>query len=238
MIFIIIPAFNEEKNIAELLSNINNLNLEEKIKVILVNDGSKDKTEEIAKFFINKMNLEIISHSFNQGVGDTFRDGLMHTEKQVGNDDIIAIIEGDNTSDLNLLPLMIKKIKDRTDLVIASRYIKSGGYKNFPFKRFIGSWLVNLVLKSRFRIKGVTDYTIFYRVYRAKIIKQAFNKYGRDFIKTKSFASNLEILLKVKEFCLKVGESPFVYNYGLKQGNSKINILKTLWEYKDLILFF
>jgi len=235
-IIIIIPAYNEEKNIKALLGDIKQLSLSNQIQVILIDDGSKDKTQQVANQFKSKINLKIIIHPVNQGVAAAFRNGLKKANNLAKNDDVIIIMEGDKTSDLQLVPKMVSMIKNGHDLVIASRYIKGGCYKEFPLQRLIGSWLINTVLKIRFYTPGVTDYTIFYRAYRAQIIKQALAKYQDNFIQTKSFASNLEILLKVKEFCQKIGEVPLVYNYGLKRGKSKMNIKKTLWEYKDLIL--
>jgi len=235
-IFIIIPAYNEEDNIFELLLNIENLSNRLLIRVILIDDGSTDRTLKIARNFANQLNLKIIIHQPNLGIPKTFFDGFKAAADEAGDKDIIIMIEGDGTSDLNLIPSMVEKIKSGCQLVVASRYIKGGCYKNFPRQRTLGSKIINFILKAFFRIRGLTDYTIFYRAYQAEIIKQALSKYRDNFITTKSFAANLEVLLKVEEFITRIGEVPLVYNYGLKKSKSKMKLFKTLWEYKDLIL--
>lgn len=235
-VFVIIPAFNEEGNIGQLLDELSQLDITNEVKVIMVDDGSIDKTREIAEGFKDKLNLEIFIHPRNLGVPRTFFDGFKTAASQAEDNDIIILMEGDKTSDLKLFSEMIEKINSGSQLVIASRYIKGGCYKNFPFVRVLGSKIINLALKIFFKVNGVTDYTIFYRAYQAGIIKKALEKYQDNFITTKSFAANLEVLIKVKEYISGVSEVPLVYDYGLKKGKSKMKLFKTLWEYKDLII--
>ena len=53
---------------------------------------------------------------------------------------------------------------------------------------------------------------------------------------TKSFAANLEVLLRVVPFSHRFSEVPLLYDYGLKKSKSKMNVFKTLREYQGLIL--
>jgi dolichol-phosphate mannosyltransferase len=235
-IFIVIPAYNEESNIVKLLSDIRNLSLPYEKKTVMVDDGSKDNTLALAEGFLQKMDLKIIVHRPNKGVPQTFYDGLKSAAADASPNDIICIIEGDNTSDLSLLEEIIRKVEKGADVVVASRYRRGGRYENFPFHRKWGSIFINLVLKIFFYTKGVTDYTIFFRAYRARVIQEALGEYGDNFVTTKSFAANLEILLRLKRFAGKYDEVPMVYDYGLKKGSSKMNVAKTLLEYKDLIM--
>src|ERR1035438_9911326 len=92
--------------------------------------------------------------------------------------DCIFIMEGDGTSDLSVMPEMARRIYGGDDVVIASRYIRGGGYRNFPLQRTWGSNLVNLVLSVFFHVRGITDYTIFYRAYRAEAVQSALGHYG------------------------------------------------------------
>jgi|TARA_Y100000031_G_C8212617_1_gene381741 dolichol-phosphate mannosyltransferase len=234
--YIIIPAYNEEGNLPLLLDDLISLQLPVSKKIVLVDDGSRDKTLDIARQYQGKIDMEIIIHEVNAGIPKTFYDGLKKASELAEEDDAIFIIEGDCTSDLNIMPQMIDMIRGGSDIVVASRYIKGGKYKNFPFIRTLGSGIVNIVLKIFFKTNGVTDYTIFYRGYSARIIKKAFEKYQEGFITQKSFAANLEVLLKVREFSNRNSEVPLVYDYGLKKGKSKMKLFKTLGEYRSLIL--
>lgn len=235
-VVIIIPAYNEEGNIVRLLSSIKELKLDIPKKVIVVDDGSKDNTLALAKKFKRKLNLQIIVHKSNKGIPQTFYDGLRAAAASASSKDIIFIIEGDNTSDLNLFQQIIDKVRSGADVVVASRHIKGGSYKNFPFHRKYGSIFINFVLKAFFYTKGITDYTIFYRAYSVDVVKKALKKYGDGFITTKSFAANLEILLRLKGIAKKYDEVPMVYDYGLKRGKSKMKIGKALLEYRELIV--
>src|SRR5258708_2506187 len=149
-IFIIIPAYNEEWNIEKLLTDIKNLALSYEKKVIVVDDGSKDNTRSLAEKFLKIMDLSIVSHNPNKGVPETFYDGLKVAAGRASPEDVIFIIEGDNTSDLNLFSAMIGKIKNGADVVVASRYINGGKYKDFPLHRKLGSLFINSVLKIFF----------------------------------------------------------------------------------------
>jgi len=150
--------------------------------------------------------------------------------------DCILIIEGDGTSDLAVLPEMARRVYSGDDVVVASRYVRGGGYVNFPLQRIWGSNLVNLVLSVFFHVRGITDYTIFYRAYRADAVQRALKHYGAKFVTTKSFAANFEVLLRVLPFSTHLSEVPLVYDYGRKKSQSKMNPFKTLCEYQGLIV--
>jgi len=234
--FIVIPAYNEAGNLPKILNKLLELKKTIPLTPIVVDDGSSDNTSEIAKKFTKKLGLKLIVHNPNKGIPQTFYDGLELASKLSKEDDAIFIIEGDDTSDIRLIPKMLNSIKSGKDIVVASRYLKGGGYKNFPLHRTLGSNVVNLILKLFFYHKNITDYTIFFRAYSAKCVKRAFAKYKSNLITTKSFAANLEILIKFGEFSRGNAEFPFIYDYGLKKGKSKMKLFKTLFEYKDLIL--
>ena len=234
--FIIIPAYNEGSGIAGLFRQLQALGRDLALSVILVNDGSRDDTLAEAAKFEGTLDLEIINHAVNQGVPRTFYDGLAAAAARCGDDDYIMIIEGDNTSDLRWIPKMSALIREGADLVIASRFAPGGGYLNFPRHRTWGSHLVNYSLRLLLHLRGVTDYTIFYRAYRAGPVKKALGTYGANLVSGRSFAANLEILLKIWPHIELVREVPLVYDYGHKGGPSTMRIYRTLYEYSPLLL--
>ncbi|MGV8142507.1 MAG: glycosyltransferase family 2 protein [Candidatus Pacearchaeota archaeon] len=234
--YIVIPAYNEGGNLPKILNKLLILKKTIPLTPIVVDDGSSDDTSEVARKFTKKLGLKLIVHKPNKGIPQTFYDGLEMASKLSKEGDAIFIIEGDDTSDTQLIPKMLESIKSGNDIIVASRYLKGGGYKNFPLHRTLGSNVVNIMLKLFFYQKNVTDYTIFFRAYSARVVKKAFEKYKSKLITTKSFAANLEILIKFGEFSRGNSEFPFVYDYGLKKGKSKMKLFKTLFEYKDLII--
>jgi dolichol-phosphate mannosyltransferase len=172
----------------------------------------------------------------NLGVPMTFYDGLVAAATRAEPSDCIFIIEGDGTSDLKIMPEMAGRVYGGDDVVVASRYIRGGGYLNFPWQRTWGSYVVNFVVSIFFHVHGITDYTIFYRGYRAEVVQRALEYYGAGFVTTKSFAANLEVLLRMLPFSKRFSEAPLLYDYGLKKSQSKMNPIKTLREYQGLIL--
>ena len=181
------------------------------------------------------MDLQIVTHAVNLGVPMTFYDGLVAAAARAEPGDCIFIIEGDGTSDLKVMPEMARRVYAGDDVVVASRYVPGGGYVNFPWQRTWGSYLVNVVLSTFFHVKGITDYTIFYRAFRADVVQRALQHFGSSYVTTKSFAANLEVLLRVLPYSSRFSEVPLRYDYGLKKSQSKMNPFKTLREYQGLI---
>lgn len=234
--YVIIPAYNEGPNLGAVLQQLQELAATLPLAVIVVNDGSRDNTVQEAERFHSLMDLQIVTHPVNLGVPMTFYDGLVAAAARAEPADCIFIMEGDGTSDLAVMPEMARRIYGGDDVVIASRYIRGGGYLNFPLQRTWGSTLVNIVLSVFFHVRGITDYTIFYRAYRAEAVQSALKHYGPGFVTTKSFAANLEVLLRVLPFSRRFSEVPLLYDYGLKKSQSKMNPLKTLREYHRLVV--
>ncbi len=234
--YVIIPAYNEGRNLGAVLQQLRELAATMPLAVIVVNDGSRDNTAQEAERFQDKLDLQIVTHPVNLGVPMTFYDGLVAAAARAEPGDCIFIMEGDGTSDLKIMPEMAQRIYNGDDVVVASRYIHGGGYRNFPWQRMWGSYGVNLVLSIFFHVRGITDYTIFYRAFRAAVVQQALHDFGPNFVTTKSFAANLEVLLRMVPYSSRFREVPLVYDYGLKKSQSKMNPFKTLREYQGLIL--
>jgi dolichol-phosphate mannosyltransferase len=234
--YVIIPAYNEGPNLGAVLQQLRELSATLPLSVIVVNDGSRDNTQQEAESFREKLDLQIVTHRVNLGVPMTFYDGLVAAATRAEPSDCIFIIEGDGTSDLKIMPEMAGRVYGGDDVVVASRYIRGGGYLNFPWQRTWGSYVVNFVVSIFFHVPGITDYTIFYRGYRAEVVQRALEYYGAGFVTTKSFAANLEVLLRMLPFSKRFSEAPLLYDYGLKKSQSKMNPIKTLREYQGLIL--
>ncbi len=234
--YVIIPAYNEGPNLGAVLQQLQQAASSMSLAVVVVNDGSRDNTLQEAERFRNLIDLQIVTHPVNLGVPMTFYDGLVAAAARAEPGDCILIIEGDGTSDLKVLPEMAQRVYGGDDVVVASRYIRGGAYVNFPWQRTWGSYLVNIVLSLFFHVRGITDYTIFYRAYRGEVVQRALQQHGPNFVATKSFAANLEVLLRVLPYSSRFSEVPLRYDYGLKKSQSKMNPYKTLREYQGLIV--
>lgn len=235
MIRIIIPAYNEEKNLPALLQDIAQVLQKEPYNITIINDGSKDKTLEVAHELSQQYPVTVLDHPVNRGVAEAFRTGITHVAGKAAPYDVVVIMEGDGTSSPNILPELAHRVAGGTDIVIASRYETGGRYQKFPLKRLILSKGANIVFQLLFPVKGVKDYSIFYRAYRAEVLQQALARYGEKFITVQTFFANIEILLNLRPFLRTVEEVPLVYDYGKKKGKSGMKIWKNLRSYLSFI---
>ncbi len=110
----VIPAYNEEKTIGEILEKV-------KLfvnKIIVVNDGSKDKTAEMA----GQCGVQVINHIINRGLGAALRTGFSAAARE--NADIIITLDADGQHNPEDIPKLIAPIKNNeADAVIGSRFI-------------------------------------------------------------------------------------------------------------------
>lgn len=238
MLWLIFPAYNEEKNLKAFLPELGDF-LKDKFqdyRILVINDGSSDSTKDIAGDLAKSMPIEVISHETNKGVGEVFRTAFSAIGRRAGAADLAIVLEADGTSDYTRIPEMVSKLESGNDIVIASRYVKGGAYKNFPLKRYMISLIGNIILRIVCRKKGIKDYTIFFRGYRACLLKEALSLYKDRFITSNTFRANTEILLNLSALTDKITEVPFVYSYDRKIGKSKMPLLKTLFDYFKFLI--
>lgn len=232
-VYIVVPAFNEESGLPKVLDEIHGVLVKagNDHTFIVVNDGSTDRTREIAEEYARRMSVEIINHPTNLNVGAVFRDGLTLAASLADPDDVILTTEGDNTCESSIFRKMIRMIEKKYDAVAATRYTKGGRIEGFPPARRLYSWVINWMLRIMYPIRGVTDYSIFMRGYRADLIQRSIAFYGEDWIESVGFVANAEILIKSRVFKPRCGSVPMYYRYCAKDGGSKLNVKKTILGY-------
>lgn len=239
-IYVVLPAYNEEESIGKLLTRIK-YNMEDSgfpnYQVIVVNDGSVDKTSEVIKAYQKQMPIELLNHPVNLGLGATIRDGLYHAAKVANDNDIVITMDADDTHTPGLILRMVRMIREGFDVVIASRYQKSSRIFGLSrFRKFI-SYMASLIFRTLLPIKGVKDFTCGFRAYRASVLKEALKKYGPKFIDQDGFQSMVDILLKLRKMDgIIFGEVPFILRYDLKEGESKMDVKSTTLKTLKLIL--
>lgn len=224
MICVILPAYNEEKSLDNLLSKIDKTLKRYDYRIIVVNDGSKDKTREKLEFYQTQMPIEVINHKINRGLGETSRDMFERAAELCNPDDIIIRMDCDDTHEPKYMLDMLKKIDEGYDVVIASRFQPGGGQHGLNgYRKFI-SRCANVFMKVFFPIKGVWEYSCGYRAYRASIIQDVLKIYGNDFISLKGlgFTCTLEKLVVLRNIKARFAEVPFELHYEQKLSTSKM----------------
>lgn len=238
MIYILLPSFNEEKGLQELLPRLIQLTQNKgAFKVVVVDDGSKDRTSSVARSFQGKMDLHLITFPKNQGVGEVFRQGFQYVCEDSKNpqEDICIALDADNTQDPENIFPMIERIRQGDDIVIASRFEGEGHMVGCPFLRYLYSLGVSILLRTLTGMPRVKDFSIFYRAYRVSILQEGFRVYEERLIAGKGFAVIAGLLLKLANLTSRISEIPFILRYDLKTGASGNKILRTINGYLDLI---
>lgn len=237
MIYFVLPIYNEENNLVRLIAEIRKLMPQGTFRIIAVNDGSTDASLSLLEG-LKGDDLMITGSIINMNVGAVFATGIAAVLKEAKPEDVLFILESDQTSELSLVHPMLEEIQKGQDIVVASRYLEGGGYANFPFSRKIFSVVANRLMQSFFPVKDVNDYTIFFRAYRVGLMIQATEYFGTfGLIQSKGFAANTELLIKLNSFTSRIKELPFMYNYGKKKGKSKLKVMSTINEYFLLVAY-
>tara|TARA_B100000029_G_scaffold328287_1_gene320608 strand:- start:422 stop:1183 length:762 start_codon:yes stop_codon:yes gene_type:complete len=248
MIYIVLPAFNEEPNIKIILNNLfefwkNKLN-KQKILVVIVNDGSTDKTSQCIDDFITflknqdlSFSIKKISHDINKGLGETIKTGFEYVLKISKEEEILISLDCDNTHPVDLIYTMVNKINSGKDLIVASRFTEGAKVVGVPFLRKVLSYIASIIFKIFFPIKNIRDYTCGYRAYRIKILKDVSEKI-KPFFSESGFSSMVDILLKLQKCNKNINgeEIPIILRYDLKKGKSKMKVINNIFNSIFLIL--
>ncbi|MBI5099761.1 MAG: glycosyltransferase family 2 protein [Nitrospirae bacterium] len=129
---VIIPALNEERFIGSVISAISKVN--GSIDILVVNDGSKDKTADIA----GEMGAMVISHTYNLGYGAALQTGFRFAV--IRGYEYVVTMDADGQHDPASIPELFKHLSTTgADVIIGSRF--SGGIYRMGFIRRIGAWI-------------------------------------------------------------------------------------------------
>ncbi len=236
-IWLALPAYNEERSLPALLERCIPVAkaLEAKglrLSVIVVDDGSKDGTIAAARSFEGRLPVEVVPHVVNQGLGAALRTCLKSALERARDGDAIATMDADNTHDPALLVEMHRRLVDTpADLVIASRYVEGGEEVGLTPLRQVLSRGASFLLTLVAPVAGARDYTCGYRLYRESLLRSAARAWGDRLVEEAGFTCMAEVLLKLGRGGAKVTEAPLVLRYDLKEGASKMKIMRTITRY-------
>ncbi len=224
MLYIMLPTYNEEEALPLMLPRIQQVMERHRIayRVIIVDDGSTDRTAEVARAVGGN---ELLQHPHNMGLAAALRTGLGHIAHIAKPDDVVVTLDADNTHNPSLIPRMMQRIDEGFDVVIASRFRPTARVVGVPPIRQLLSNLGGWVYRVLLPIRGVRDYTCGYRAYRASVLQAAFERWGDNFISETGFAAMPDILLKLRVFDdILMTEVPFILRYDQKPGASKMRV--------------
>lgn len=203
MIVAVIPAFNEEGQIADVVRRSSGF----ADRVVVVNDGSADRTGEIARM----AGATVVEHAINRGLGATLGTGIAAARKLGG--EVIITLDADGQHNPEEIPLFVEAIRGGKDAVLGSRMIEFKG--NMPAIR-----------RAYQRVGNVLTYLLFgLLVTDSQSGFRAFSGSAADVleIRTDRMEVSSEIVSEIQRHKFDWGEVPItaIYTeYSLSKGQS------------------
>ncbi len=217
---IVIPTYNESENIERLIRSIFALTITN-LELVIVDDGSPDKTGLLVKKLQSQFDIHLIEREGKQGIGSAYIEGFKKALSLGA--DIIFEMDADFSHDPHDLPRMIEAVKD-TDLVIGSRKIKGGSIIGWGVIRKSMSdgamWFSRLVLGLKTR-----DVTAGFRCFRRSVLETL----DLDSIESNGYAFQEELLFRTEQAGFSVAEIPVTF-VDRQEGKSKLS-KRDIWEF-------
>ena len=224
-LLIIIPAYNEGKNLIDLLKKIKSEN--ENWNIIIVDDSENFETSKLIENYKEKR-IYYIKRNLKMGRGNAVRFGFEYSKKNKF--DYILEMDADLSHNPAEIKLLLKKlISKKYDLVIGSRYLKDSKIIGWPIKRRIFSKLSNVFARFLFGF-GLTDYTNGFRVYNASAINELI-KYP---IENNGFMYLTETFTILKKKNYKISEQATIF-INRKKGSSSLRLSEIFRSFIGII---
>lgn len=190
---IVIPCYNEEKTIVEILSKINNVNLLENTtkEILIINDCSTDHSEELIKKFMDEhpeLFIKYFKSDINKGKGSSIHIGIMNATG-----DFVIVQDADLEYDPEEYNILLKPILDGfADVVYGSRFMGSKPHRILFFWHTIGNKFLTF-LSNMMTNLNLTDMETCYKMFTSSIIKNIS-------LNEKRFGFEPEVTAKIVRF--------------------------------------
>jgi dolichyl-phosphate beta-glucosyltransferase len=212
---IVIPAYNESQRLGGTLDKVlayvhsRGWNAE----VIVVNDGSQDDTEEIARQFANKDPIvRVVNNPGNRGKGYSVRNGMLHTRGR-----IVLFSDADLSSPIEEAAKLIAAIESGADIAIGSRWLRAETQtQRQPLHRQIFGRIFNLLLRLSLGLQ-FKDTQCGFKAFKQRAVQAIFPRQ-----RIERWGFDPEILFLARKFGFKVEEIPVLWGHS---GGTRIHPL-------------
>ena len=224
---VIVPAFNEEKCLKRCLDSLVNQTLET-IEIVIVDDGSYDRTAEICDMYKDNYPEKIkVIHKYNEGLGPARNTGILKAKG-----DYIGFIDADDWADSNMYKEMYDKaIKNNSDIVICDiKMIDINGNEKICQSMISSDENIDI---EKYLMSGIYPQIAWNKIYKKEIWKNYKFK--------KIYFEDLDIILSVVSYCHNISYIQKAFNYYCRRENSisnsfeKICYLDKIIAYKDAL---
>jgi len=221
-ISVFFPAYNEEANIEKGVLSVQAVlqKIAYEYEIIIVNDGSKDRTGEIAEDLSRRLpDIKVVHHKTNLGYGAALTSGFKNATK-----DLVFFMDSDNQFDIQELNNFIPFL-EQADVIVGYR-IKRQDY----FQRKVNAWLFNRLVNILFGL-GIRDVDCGFKLFKREAVKDLK-------LSSKGALISTEFLVKIKKRGFKIKEVG-VHHYPRVAGKQTgANIKVILRFFKELIRFW
>jgi glycosyltransferase involved in cell wall biosynthesis len=217
---IIIPAYNEEKTILEIVRRVKEQEIPIKKEIIVVDDGSRDKTYKLLR---GVKGIRLLRHNKNKGKGTAIRTAL---KEATG--DIILIQDADLELSPEDYPALLKPILEgKAEVVYGSRELNKKVHSKSI--HYFGGQLITKVANLLYGI-NITDEPNGYKIFKADLIK-------RLNLKCQRFEFCPEVTAKIAKLGIKIYEVPVRYNPRTVKEGKKIKLKDAVQAILTLIKY-
>lgn len=223
-VVIIIPTYNERKNIGRLIDTVQPIikDLPKKFDVhlLIVDDSSPDGTAQVVKDKQKSdKNIHLLSNPEKAGLGGAYLKGMEYATKKLSAD-VMMEFDADFSHDPQRIPAFLEKIDQGYDMVLGSRYIPGGTIpENWGLHRkflsYFGNWIIRIVMTYF----SIHDWTTGYRAIRSTVYEAI--KAQMDEIGFRGYTFQIGFLHKTIRKGFKVTEVPIDF-IDRTEGESKL----------------
>jgi glycosyltransferase involved in cell wall biosynthesis len=218
---IYIPAYNAEKQIISVLERIANTYGEDRVKILVVDNASTDRTSGVVKAYTEKNGLtkiDVIRNAQNQGYGGSQKIGYRTCIER--GFDVAAMVHSDGQYAPELLPELLKPIVEgKADMIFGSRIAGHPLKGGMPIHRYLGN-LCLTTFQNLFLGLNLSEYHSGYRIYSLSALQKVpFEKLAND------FHFDTEIIILMKHMGMRISEVAIPTRYA--DEDNHVNI----WKY-------
>ncbi|MHB1712666.1 MAG: polyprenol monophosphomannose synthase [Acidimicrobiales bacterium] len=213
-ILVVIPTYNEARNIERVLRRVRGALPD--ATILVVDDGSPDGTAEMAEALGREIGrIELLRRSRKSGLGSAYRAGF-HWALARGFEACVEM-DADLSHDPGALPDLVAPLADGFELVIGSRYVPGGSIPNWAWHRRLLSRGGNVYASALLGL-GIADSTAGFRAYSASVL----NRIVLDDVRAEGYGFQIEMTYRAKRAGALMVEVPIRFN-DRSEGESKMS---------------
>jgi glycosyltransferase involved in cell wall biosynthesis len=219
---VVIPAFNEEKNIESVLASLAQLGHERRdwsILPVVVNDGSTDRTAEVLRQLAPRYGAEFLNLPINLGIGRAVQAGFRYAIEREAQ--VVLQLDGDGQHPASQIPLIVDPlVSGHADVVVGSRYVAGAGGNVSSWMRELGTRFFSLLIRVLVGAR-IADTTSGFRAYGLEAALFVCRHYPDDY-------PEVEVLIPLARKKFRLREVP-VQMRERKAGRSSITPVRSLY---------